>query len=126
MSNMESKKQDSIETITINGREFVAKDSLPAALPQSKNIVLIRTRSAGVHVGALQKREGTTVELSGATRVWRWKGANTLSELSQKGADMAYTRISELVPSITLTEVIEIIPCSEIAAQNLTTSRWPA
>jgi hypothetical protein len=39
--------------------------------------------------------------------------------LSQKGGDTGYTRISESVPSIDLTEVIEVIKCSELAAKNL-------
>lgn len=86
--------------------------------------VVIRTYSAGVHVGTLESLEGTRAVLVDARRVWRWRGANTLSELSQKGADTDWTRISEPVPSILLSEAIEVIPCSDAARENLSKSRW--
>jgi hypothetical protein len=88
--------------------------------------VLIRTYSAGVHFGMLSFKNGKEVHLENARRIWRWKGANTINELSQNGADFEWTRISEAVPRIELTEAIEIIPCSEIAIENLKQSRWPS
>lgn len=91
---------------------------------KKKQIVVVRTYSAGVHVGTLESRDGTVVTLSGAVRVWRWSEANTLSELSQKGAGEKYTRISGPVPEITLTQATEIILCSDVAAANLMRSRW--
>jgi len=89
-------------------------------------IVVVRTHSAGVHVGELVQRDGKEVTLANARRVWRWRGANTLHELSQKGAAQDYTRISDPVPSIVLTEAIEVIECSAAGADNLSTSRWSA
>ena len=93
---------------------------------KKSSVVLVRTYSAGVHVGApVGKLKGREITLKNAHRIWRWQGANTLHELSQAGASKtSFTRVSERVPSITLTEVIEMIPCSEAAAKNLTTSRW--
>jgi hypothetical protein len=91
---------------------------------KKKPIVVVRTYSAGVHVGTLESQKGTEVVLSGAVRIWRWAEANTLSELSQKGAGEKYTRISEAVPEITLTQATEVIPCSLLAAENLLRSRW--
>ena len=89
------------------------------------SVVVVRTFSAGVHVGVLVSRNGRDVELADARRIWRWSGANTLNELSQMGVDeTGSTRISEPVPSITLTEAIEVIPCSIIGAANLQRSRW--
>ena len=84
-----------------------------------RDFVLIRTYSAGVHCGILEYTEDKKVILSKARRVWRWRGANTLNELSQHGADFEWTRISEPVDMITLTEAIEIIPCSDKARENL-------
>ena len=107
--------------VTIDGKEYVLADSLP----ETTNVVLVRTYTAGIHVGELKERNGKEVVLVNAHRVWRWKGANSLSELAMKGADMVYTRVSERVPEITLTEAIEIIPCPELAAVNLRTARWP-
>jgi hypothetical protein len=90
-----------------------------------KPFVVVRTYSAGVHVGNLVRREGKEVELTNARRVWRWRGANTLHELALCGASVTgYTRISDPVTSIVLTEVIEVIQCTHVAAANLATSRW--
>jgi hypothetical protein len=88
---------------------------------------LIRTYSAGVHVGTLESHEGTVVTLSHASRIWRWRGANTLHELALHGPDDAgeYTRISERVPRITLTEAIELIPVAG-EAQDKFAPRWQA
>ena len=93
---------------------------------QKKPFVVVRTYSAGVHCGVLESRRGREVTLSNARRVWRWRGANTLNELALRGADEAYTRISEPVSSNTLTEAIEVIVASQVGAENLSRSRWGA
>lgn len=86
--------------------------------------VIVRTYTAGVHCGILKEHSGIQVILESARRIYRWRGANTLSELSKYGADMEWTRISESVPEILLTEAIEIIPCTNKAIDNLTKERW--
>ena len=86
--------------------------------------VVVRTRDAGVHCGTLAACAGTAVELADARRVWRWRGANTLNELALHGAAEGWTRISEPVPRILLTEAIEVIPCTATATANLSRSRW--
>ena len=50
---------------------------------------VVRTCSAGVHVGRIVRREGKEVELSDARRIWSWAGARTLHELSQQGVQSA-------------------------------------
>lgn len=87
--------------------------------------VLVRTYSAGVHMGTLTAQNGKEVTLTGAKRLWRWRGASSLSEVSQKGVAQDWTRISEEVPTILLTEAVEIIPCSA-AARETFGSRWGA
>ena len=74
--------------------------------------VIVRTYSAGVHVGTLAEIEGTAVVLTNARRIWKWGGAFTLSEVSQNGIDPAKSRVSVTVPVIGLTQSIEIIPTS--------------
>lgn len=86
--------------------------------------VIVRTYSAGVHVGVLAECCGTAAKLTNARRVWRWRGARTLHELSLAGCDEEYSRISDLVPEILLTEAIEVIPCTATATVNLSRSRW--
>lgn len=96
------------------------------AKKQKKPFVVVRTFSAGVHVGTLESKKGKEVVLSNARRVWRWKDANTLHEMARTGIDEIYSRISEPVESITLTEVTEIIMTTPEAAANLSRSRWGA
>lgn len=85
--------------------------------------VLVRTHSAGVHAGVLLESSGTAVLLKDARRLWRWKGANTLHEVSQDGVGQG-SRISKPVPLILLTQAIEVIPCSDKGRRSLEESRW--
>jgi len=86
-------------------------------------MVLVRTYSAGVHYGRLRSHNGREAELRQARRIWSWRGANTLHELSLRGGDPG-SRISETVKSILLTEVIEIIPCEQAAIENIGRRGW--
>jgi len=91
-----------------------------------RKFVIVRTKDAGVHAGYTDNvvLSDASIQLSDAVRIWRWKGANTLHELSLYGAAEEYTRISEPVKTITLLGVIEIIECTPIAETNLQNSRW--
>ena len=96
-----------LETITINGIEYVQKSTVPEiAGPE----VLIRTYSAGVHIGTLKSRDGREVVLTNARRLYSWIGAFTLNAVAQSGVSRSKSRISKPVPEITLLEAIEIIP----------------
>ena len=102
-----------MKNITIDGIEYVP-------VTKTSNLVLVRTYSAGVHFGEQVQRDGKEIELRNAQRIWRWKGANTLNEIAEKGLPKNdYNRISEPVSSIILTETIEIMPISEEAAKTL-------
>lgn len=86
--------------------------------------VILRTTGAGVHVGRLVSRDGDTVTLADARRIWRWRGGNTLNELALRGADEVYTRISEPIDEIAIHQVHEELTITEAARANLTRSRW--
>ncbi|MEY2654289.1 MAG: hypothetical protein RLZZ524_1317 [Pseudomonadota bacterium] len=86
--------------------------------------VVVRTYSAGVHCGTLAAQDGKNVTLTDARRIWRWRGANTLHELALNGADKEWTRISEPVSALDLSEAIEVIACTSEARENLSASRW--
>jgi hypothetical protein len=84
--------------------------------------VIVRTYSAGVHMGTLRECNGTAVLLEDARRLWRWNNAFTLNEASQEGVGEE-SRISDPVPAILITQAIEVIPCSQKAKANLARSR---
>lgn len=83
--------------------------------------VIVRTYSAGVHFGTLEKRQGKEVLLSNSRRLWEWTGAFTLSAVAQTG--ITGGRIAMVVPEIVLTEAIEVIPCSDQAAATIMEAR---
>lgn len=83
---------------------------------------VVRTWTAGVHMGTVAEIYGTSVVLHDARRLYNWSGAFTLSEVSQDGVGED-SRISKPVPKILLTQAIEVIPCSEKAKANLSRSR---
>jgi len=79
---------------------------------------VIRARDAGVHYGTVEAVEGRTVVLSHARRIWRWRGARTLSDLSITGPATSgddYTRIAPAVGRIAVLDACEIIPTTEAA-----------
>ena len=85
-------------------------------------IVIVRCRDAGVHFGRLMMYQNRMVQLSGARRIWRWEGANTLNEVSQTG--ITGGRVSEPVPKIVLLDACEIIPASDAAIAKLEATGW--
>lgn len=90
-----------------------------------KPYVVVRTYSAGVHVGYLKSRKGKEVVLNNARRIWSWKGANTLNEIANHGVAEG-SRVAEVTAEITLTEAIEIIRTTPAAKKNLESAVWTA
>ena len=85
--------------------------------------VIVRTYSAGVHFGYLAARNGREVQLERSRRIWRWRGANTLSEVALHGIDHTYSRVSEPA-NVLLLECIEIIPCAPEAVKKIGLCAW--
>ena len=85
-----------------------------------ENYVIVRTYSAGVFAGTLVEREGKEVLLHNARRLWYWDGAASLSQLAMEGVSKPENcKFPCEVSSITLTEAIEIIPCSRKAFNSI-------
>lgn len=78
--------------------------------PATGKYCLIRTYSAGVHVGVLRSAIGREVTLIDSRRIWSWAGALSCSEIASKGITSG--KIGTMLPEIYLTEAIEIIPMS--------------
>lgn len=116
----------SIETVKINEVEYIRKDSIKPQIETMKNIVMVRTYSAGVHFGELVSREGKEVVLKNAHRVFYWSNACSLSQLAIQGSQNKNTenKISIAVPEIILTEAIEIISMTKESFDNLTAVIW--
>jgi hypothetical protein len=111
--------QEKTGVISINGVDYVRKDSIQETKPLGDEVI-VRTYSAGVHVGNLVSLEGATCVLSNARRIWKWAGAFTLNEIALQGVDRKNSRICKPVPTITLTQAIEVIPV--VSGVNLSTT----
>lgn len=107
------KKERTMGTITLNGKQY-------AEIAAPSNEVIVRTFSAGVHVGTIKEKDGKRVILTNARRIWKWSGAFTLNAVATSGINRQESRISCSVPEIELTEAIEIIPV--VSGVNLTTT----
>lgn len=82
--------------------------------------VIIRTFSAGVWFGKLDKKVGNEVILKDARRMWYWKAKQTisLSGVAKYGIDDDESKIVEAIESVWL-EAIEIIQCTKIAIESI-------
>ena len=109
--------------VTINGVVYVQKGTEQPKM-NTDNAVIIRTRSAGVFFGyktsAMEKLEHGIVELSQARRLWFWSGANTISCLAIFGTmKPKECKFCAPLDSITLTEVIEVVPCTKESVESI-------
>ena len=109
--------------ITINGITYIPKDEATTMKVSTDDLryCIIRTYSAGIHAGFVKERNGKEVTLLQARRLWQWAGAFTLSEIALNGVGKPdECKFAVTVPEITLTEAIEIIPCTDKAYNSIT------
>lgn len=112
------------EKIFINGATYVREDTIKnfesAEKLDGMEYCIVRTYSAGVFAGYVQSREGREAVLRNARRIWEWDGAAELCQLSIYGASKPQNcKFSVTVDRVILTEVIEIIPATEMAKKNI-------
>ena len=78
--------------------------------------VLIRTYSAGVHIGTLVSGDGMEAHLTDALRLWRWEnGGLSLSAVATNGIKGG--RLNR-TPQVFLTNCIEFIPTTAAAEKT--------
>ncbi len=109
-------------TIKINEVEYVRKDQINnTATPlNGMPYCIVRTYSAGVFAGYVQSRNGKEVTLREARRIWYWDGAASLSQLAVDGTSKPQNcKFPCAVDEILLTEVIEIISCTDKARKSI-------
>jgi hypothetical protein len=109
------------KVIKIDDVEYIRADSVSniAEKVDGLQYCVVRTYSAGVHIGYV-KDFGIThpqqATLLKSRRLHYWTGAASLSQVTMDGVGGS-SRIAIEVPEIILTDIIEIIPCSEKAAE---------
>ena len=79
-------------------------------------ICVVRTYSAGVHIGEIVSINGTECELKNAQRLFSWEGAFTLSEVANIGVSTE-SRLA-MPTTIYLSQAIEYIPATAQAIET--------
>ena len=84
--------------------------------PLVGKVCVVRTYSAGVHIGEIVSISGTECELKNAQRLFSWKGAFTLSEVANIGVSPE-SRFAKPT-AIYLSQSIEYIPATAQAIES--------
>ena len=114
-----------MDTMIINGEEWVKKSTIPEANEMSVDLdglpyCIVRTYSAGVFAGYVKERNGKEAIVLKARRLWYWEGAASLSELAMHGVSAPHKcKFPCEVESVELTEVIEVIPATVKARESI-------
>lgn len=82
---------------------------------------IARCYSAGVHAGTVVSVHGETVVLKDSRRLWSWKAKDgvALSGVAQSGLTADKSKVDVMNPTIYLTGVCELIPCSDKAKESI-------
>ena len=110
------------ETISINGIEYVKKESVchKAESINDMPYVIVRTYSAGVFAGYLKSCTGQEGVLIRARRIWFWDGAASLSQLAMEGTKKHDNcKFPCEVDTITLTQIVEILGVTNKAKKSI-------
>ena len=111
-----------INEIEVNGVKYVQKGAHEAAPEMcADGFCIVRTFSAGVFAGYLPGWDGGKIgTVTNARRLWYWSGAASLSQMAMEGVkNGSACKFSMIVPVTRLTEIIEVIPCSKAAFDNI-------
>jgi len=107
-----------MKEITIDGVVYAPKTEAQ----KGEQYCIVRTYSAGVWAGMIDPTIGKVNTVKNARRLWRWNSQFTLSELAELGVNKKdECKFAIEVPIVYLTEIIEIIPCSNKAITSICT-----
>jgi len=111
------------ESIIIDGIEYIPKSSVSkekAVSYKGLKYVIVRTYSAGVFAGYLQKKTGQNAIVLKARRLWYWDGAASLSQLAVDGVSKPENcKFPCEVESVELDQVIEVLPVTKKAQESI-------
>lgn len=77
---------------------------------------IVRGDRSGVFFGKINYQDDKEVQMTDARCIWYWEGATSIIALAQTGVKYPdKCKFTAAVEEITITDAIEIIPCSEEA-----------
>ena len=82
---------------------------------------IIRARDAGVHYGIVRSIHGRVVVVDKDRRIWRWRGALTLSDLALTGPveTDGFSRISPEVEQVVISDACEVLTCTQACIDRI-------
>ena len=87
---------------------------------ENKNYVIVRGDRSGVFFGELKERNGQEVELRNARKLWYWDGAAAVEQLARDGVSRPRNcKFTVTVEEMTITDAIQIIPCTDAAQKSI-------
>jgi len=110
------------ETMMIDDVKYIREDAVSqkADTVNGLEYKIIRTYSAGVFAGYLEKRTGDEVVLKKACRLWYWDGAASLSQLAMEGVSKPKNcKFPCEVDEILLLGVVEVISATAKAKASI-------
>lgn len=89
---------------------------------------IVRGDRSGVFFGKINYQNGGEVQMTDARCIWFWEGAASIVELAQSGVKCPdECKFTVSVEEITITDMIETIPCTEEATAIIKAVReWKA
>ena len=113
-----------MEKINVNGQEYVLASSYMQEAKDTSGLpyVIIRSYSSGVHAGYLsfESKDSRKVKLVNSRRLYHWDGAFTCTDLAIQGVQNPENcKFAQVLPMITIMEVCEIIPATEVARASI-------
>ncbi len=115
-----------INELEVNGVKYVRKysESQEEKSVDGMKYCIIRSYGAGVFAGYVKEQKvdinGVNVTLINSRRIWYWSGACSLSQIAIEGSkSISECKIAMVVPEQFIANVIEIIPMSEKAKNNI-------
>jgi hypothetical protein len=111
-----------LNEVMINGIKYVREGckSEKAEDFDGMKYCIVRTYSAGVFAGYIEKKDGMEVTMRNARRLWYWDGANSLSELAIDGVSKPQKcKFPKEVDTVVLTQAIEILDVTKKAKKSI-------
>lgn len=91
-------------------------------MKNERKYCILRGDRSGVFAGEVSEvsKDGKVVKVINCRRLWYWNGACSTFELAKSGVKYPDDcKFTVTIDEITLTDVIEIIPCTKEAEENI-------
>ena len=81
---------------------------------------IVRTNRAGVFFGKIKEASHEEVTMTDVRKLWHWEGACAVEQIALEGVKKPQNcNFTVVIPEMTVIEPIQIIPCTDEAAEIL-------